>query len=53
MNAEGVASAYFVPGPYARQEAYAGRFVDWYLAELGARDTPVGGSGRAWRVAGR
>ena len=36
MNQAGVNSRYFEPGPYSRQEAYASRFVDWYLAELSA-----------------
>ena len=34
-NQEGVNSRYYEPGPYALQEAYASRFVEWYLAELG------------------
>ena len=36
MNQAGVNSRYFEPGPYSRQEAYAGRFVEWYLGELSA-----------------
>jgi len=35
-NQEGVNSRYYEPGPYSLQEEYAGRFVAWYLAELGA-----------------
>ena len=34
-NQEGVNSKYYEPGPYSLQEAYASRFVEWYLAELG------------------
>jgi Rieske 2Fe-2S family protein len=34
MNQAGVNSRFFVPGPYSLQEAYAARFVDWYLKEL-------------------
>jgi phenylpropionate dioxygenase-like ring-hydroxylating dioxygenase large terminal subunit len=34
LNQAGVNSRYFEPGPYSLQEAYAARFVDWYLAEL-------------------
>jgi len=34
-NQEGVNSRYYEPGPYSLQEEYAGRFVAWYLAELG------------------
>jgi phenylpropionate dioxygenase-like ring-hydroxylating dioxygenase large terminal subunit len=34
MNQAGVNSRFFVPGPYSLQEAYAARFVDWYLEEL-------------------
>lgn len=34
MNQAGVNSRYFVPGPYSLQEAYAARFVDWYLSDL-------------------
>jgi phenylpropionate dioxygenase-like ring-hydroxylating dioxygenase large terminal subunit len=34
MNQAGVNSRYFEPGPYSMQETYAGRFVDWYLAEI-------------------
>jgi phenylpropionate dioxygenase-like ring-hydroxylating dioxygenase large terminal subunit len=36
MNQAGVNSRFFVPGPYSLQEAYAARFVDWYLEELAA-----------------
>ncbi len=36
LNQAGVNSRYFEPGPYSLQESYARRFVDWYLAELGA-----------------
>jgi phenylpropionate dioxygenase-like ring-hydroxylating dioxygenase large terminal subunit len=35
-NQEGVNSRYYEPGPYSLQERYAGHFVDWYLAEIGA-----------------
>jgi phenylpropionate dioxygenase-like ring-hydroxylating dioxygenase large terminal subunit len=34
MNQAGINSRYFEPGPYSRQEAFADRFVEWYLAEL-------------------
>jgi len=34
-NQQGVNSRYYQPGPYSKQEAYARRFVEWYLAELG------------------
>jgi Rieske 2Fe-2S family protein len=34
-NQEGVNSLYYEPGPYSLQEEYAGRFVAWYLSELG------------------
>jgi hypothetical protein len=34
-NQAGVNSRYFEPGPYSLQESYAGRFVAWYLKELG------------------
>jgi len=34
LNQAGVNSRYFEPGPYALQESYALRFVDWYLTEL-------------------
>jgi phenylpropionate dioxygenase-like ring-hydroxylating dioxygenase large terminal subunit len=37
MNQAGINSRFFEPGPYSRQEAYAQRFVDWYLAELSAQ----------------
>ena len=33
-NQQGVNSRYYEPGPYSLQEAYARRFVEWYLAEL-------------------
>jgi len=36
MNHAGVNSRFFSPGPYSLQEAYAARFVDWYLQELSA-----------------
>jgi Rieske 2Fe-2S family protein len=36
MNQAGVNSRFFEPGPYSMQETYAGRFVDWYLAEMSA-----------------
>jgi Rieske 2Fe-2S family protein len=36
MNQEGVNSRFFEPGPYSLQEAYASRFVEWYLGELSA-----------------
>ena len=36
MNQAGVNSRYFEPGPYSMQEAYAARFIDWYLGELSA-----------------
>jgi Rieske 2Fe-2S family protein len=36
MNQAGVNSRFFEPGPYSMQETYAGRFVDWYLAEISA-----------------
>ncbi len=36
MNQAGVNSRYFEPGPYSLQEAYANRFVEWYLQELAA-----------------
>jgi Rieske 2Fe-2S family protein len=36
LNQAGVNSRYFEPGPYSLQESYARRFVEWYLAELGA-----------------
>jgi Rieske 2Fe-2S family protein len=35
-NQSGVNSRFFEPGPYSQQEAYALRFVDWYLSELSA-----------------
>ena len=35
-NQEGVNSRYYEPGPYSLQERYAGRFVDWYLEDIGA-----------------
>ena len=35
-NQQGVNSRYYEPGPYSLQEEYASRFVDWYLAEIGA-----------------
>jgi Rieske 2Fe-2S family protein len=34
LNQAGVNSRFFEPGPYSQQEAYALRFVDWYLKEL-------------------
>ncbi len=34
-NQQGVNSRYYEPGPYSLQEAYARRFVEWYLNELG------------------
>jgi phenylpropionate dioxygenase-like ring-hydroxylating dioxygenase large terminal subunit len=34
MNQAGVNSRFFEPGPYSLQEAYAARFVEWYLEEL-------------------
>lgn len=34
-NQQGVNSRYYDPGPYALQETYANRFVEWYLAEIG------------------
>jgi phenylpropionate dioxygenase-like ring-hydroxylating dioxygenase large terminal subunit len=34
-NQQGVDSRFYEPGPYSRQEEYARRFVEWYLAELG------------------
>jgi phenylpropionate dioxygenase-like ring-hydroxylating dioxygenase large terminal subunit len=34
MNQAGINSRFFEPGPYSLQEAYAGRFVDWYLRDL-------------------
>ena len=34
MNQAGVNSRFFEPGPYSRQEEYANRFVEWYLADL-------------------
>jgi Rieske 2Fe-2S family protein len=34
LNHAGVASRYFVPGPYSLQEPYARAFAEWYLAEL-------------------
>jgi len=37
MNQAGVNSRWYEPGPYSRQEAYALRFVEWYLRELSAR----------------
>ena len=36
MNQAGINSRFFEPGPYSLQEAYAARFVEWYLAELSA-----------------
>ncbi len=36
MNQAGVNSRFFEPGPYSLQEAYAARFVEWYLEELSA-----------------
>lgn len=36
MNQAGVNSRFFVPGPYSMQEAYAERFVEWYLRDLTA-----------------
>ncbi len=33
-ESSGVNSRFFEPGPYSLQEAYAGRFVEWYLEEL-------------------
>jgi phenylpropionate dioxygenase-like ring-hydroxylating dioxygenase large terminal subunit len=36
MNQAGVNSRFFEPGPYSLQEAFAARFVDWYLQELSA-----------------
>jgi Rieske 2Fe-2S family protein len=39
-NQAGVNSRYFKPGPYSLQEAYARRFVDWYLMELAAPRGP-------------
>ena len=54
MNAQGVSSAFFVPGPYGRQEPYAGRFVDWYLGEIAPRTTPGSGrEGARMKLAGR
>jgi Rieske 2Fe-2S family protein len=34
MNQQGVNSRFFEAGPYSLQEAYAARFVEWYLADL-------------------
>jgi Rieske 2Fe-2S family protein len=34
LNHAGVASRYFVPGPYSLQEPYARAFTEWYLADL-------------------
>ena len=39
-NQEGVNSHFYEPGPYSLQEEYANRFVEWYLAEIGAAPTP-------------
>ncbi len=36
LNQAGVNSRFFEPGPYSLQEAYARRFVDWYLSEMAA-----------------
>jgi Rieske 2Fe-2S family protein len=36
LNQAGVNSRFFEPGPYSLQEAYALRFVDWYLKALAA-----------------
>ena len=33
-NQAGVSSRYFEPGPYALQEPYPRRFIEWYLGEL-------------------
>jgi phenylpropionate dioxygenase-like ring-hydroxylating dioxygenase large terminal subunit len=38
-NQEGVNSHYYEPGPYSLQEEYASRFVEWYLADIGASAT--------------
>lgn len=35
-NQEGVNSHFYEPGPYSLQEEYANRFVEWYLADIGA-----------------
>jgi phenylpropionate dioxygenase-like ring-hydroxylating dioxygenase large terminal subunit len=39
-NQEGVNSHFYEPGPYSLQEEYANRFVEWYLAEIGAAAAP-------------
>ena len=39
-NQAGVNSHFYEPGPYSLQEEYAGRFVEWYLAEIGAAAPP-------------
>jgi Rieske 2Fe-2S family protein len=49
-NQEGVNSRYYEPGPYSLQEEYAGRFVAWYLAELGVT-TPTQRTAAAGTVA--
>jgi phenylpropionate dioxygenase-like ring-hydroxylating dioxygenase large terminal subunit len=36
MNQAGINSRFFQPGPYSTQEAFAERFVEWYLDELSA-----------------
>ena len=37
LNAAGVASRAYVPGPYSRiRERNVAHFLDWYLSELGA-----------------
>jgi phenylpropionate dioxygenase-like ring-hydroxylating dioxygenase large terminal subunit len=39
-NQEGVNSHFYEPGPYSLQEEYANRFVEWYLADIGATAAP-------------
>lgn len=33
-NQAGIRSTFYVPGPYSKQERYAQRFTEWYLAAL-------------------
>lgn len=54
MNAQGASSAFFVPGPYGRQEPYPGRFVDWYLESISPSGAPSSGrDGARMKIAGR
>ncbi len=37
-NARGVASKYYIPGPYSNMEKYLWGFISWYLKTLGKKE---------------